>query len=285
MDLMFNELSVFPLADNKYLANKKILLFAKTVSKARERGFQRIRTNCDFHDIILTNNYSLYDWIFDNEFFKANHIYRDFLLGMFVKPFIDETDTEVEEQYINEHYYFEDVGNNIKRCECFGLVSAYLYRTLSISFQSGSAWIKNNLEIAIVSDDHTVFKKIKNVFSEICFKNPDIDNFIKQFETIKLVETIKLPDEKKLHLSSDHHGYEKLKNHWERLKKCPYVIEGRSTNFSRGSPQYIIKVEPEGFPGAIILAPDPPYTLWIQSTGRNYWETKEISRILQREYS
>jgi hypothetical protein len=285
MDLMFNELSIWPLANNRYSANERILLFAKTVSKARGRGFKRIRTNLDFHDIALTNNYSLRDWVFDSEFYKVNHTYRSFLLGMFIKPFIDENDAEIEERYINEHYYFEDLSNDIKRCDCLGLTSAYLYGTLSISFQSSNAWTKNNLEVVIVSDDHTVFKNIKNVFSEICFNNSDIDDFIKQVGTIKLVETIKLPDEKKLHLFSDHHGHEKLKNHWKRLKKCPYVIEGRSTDFSRGSPQYIIKVEPEGLTGVIILAPCPPYTLWVQSTGRNYQETKEISRILQREYS
>jgi hypothetical protein len=282
---MFNELSIYPLADNKYSANERILSFAKTVSKARKRDFQRIRMNFDWHDIALTNNYSLYDWIFDNEFYKVNHMYRDFLLGMFAKPFIDENDTEIERRYISKHYYFEDLSNNIKQRECLGLASAYLYQTLSISLQSGSAWTKNNLKITIASDNSTVFEIIKNIFSEICFDNSDINNFIKQIGTIKLVETIKLPDEKKLHLSSDHHGYEKLKNHWERLKKCPYVIEGRSTDFSRRSPQYIIKVEPGGLTGVIILAPDPPYTLWVQSTGRNYRETREISQILQREYS
>ena len=68
MELAFNEISRTPLLDDKYQANERMLLFAKTVSEARKKGFRNIRTHFSTNEIKLTQDYSVYNWLFDKEF-------------------------------------------------------------------------------------------------------------------------------------------------------------------------------------------------------------------------
>ena len=53
MELAFNEISQTPLLDDKYQANKRMLLFSKAVAEARKKGFRNIRTHYSAAEINL----------------------------------------------------------------------------------------------------------------------------------------------------------------------------------------------------------------------------------------
>jgi hypothetical protein len=286
MELMFNELSVNPPCVNKYDANEKASLFSETAAEARRRNISHIRTNKTLDAIKLLEDYTLKDWLNDKSFSKTNRTFRDFLFSIFVTPFINEDDINVEDNYSSAHYFFEDIENGIKKTECLGLASAYLYDTLSISFKNGKAWTKNVLNIIIEPDKGASYiKQVKNVFSKDCFNVQGICDFLEKSQNTQLIETEILPESKSIHLAGDHHGKEKLYEFWRKLQNSPYVLEARSTDFCRGHSKFVYKIEPDGNTGVIVLVPVYPYTLWIQTTGRNYHETESIAKELYDEYS
>ena len=196
MELMFNELSMYPLAENKYTANERMVHFVKTASAANKQNFKKIRTNLDTQKIQLLEDYSLHDWLVDKDFRSVNHDYRDLLLGMLIKPFINENDTVVEEKYIKTKYFFQKEHG--QQVECMGLAAAFLYETLCISFQSEDIWLNTDLKIFVTVENdicsHSEY--IKNVFSEICFNKKDITDFINKIKNIDLLETDIPPKEK-----------------------------------------------------------------------------------------
>ena len=67
MELLLNELSAEPLADNTYKANERMMLFAKAVKKAKEYNFNSIRSHYSANEIKLTTEYTLHNWLTDKK--------------------------------------------------------------------------------------------------------------------------------------------------------------------------------------------------------------------------
>ena len=82
---------------------------------------------------------------------------------------------------------------------------------------------------------------------------------------------------------ADHHGKKELQDLWDKLKRSPYIIEARSTNF--GGNRFIKKVEKNGVLVIVLVDSERKYALWVQSTGTNLRETKAIAAILDERYS
>ena len=278
MELLFNELSITSPSANKYDANEKMKIFSETVATARKKGFRNIRSHYDSHQIELAGDYSLYNWLTSKD---VPEIFRNNLYGMIVLPFISEDDEEIEAQFVEANYFFEDAANGISKTECLGLVSAYLYETLSISLQSSNAWRKNSLSISVESIDHTHIEAVRNVYSKGCFGVKVISDFVEQLGNVVLQETLIAPDTKNLHLS-DHHGQKELKALWAKLKNSPFVIEGRSTDW--GGKRFIRKVEKNGVLEIVLVDSEKQYALWVQTTGTNLRETKAIGEILENRF-
>ncbi|KAA6327642.1 hypothetical protein EZS27_023385 [termite gut metagenome] len=281
MELLFNELSIEPLCADPYQANDRMKQFAETVSTARKRGFKRIRSHYDSNQIKLAENYSLYDWLHNKNVPK---IYRDLFYGMITCPFIKDGDEVIEKQYVEANYYFEDKDNDIAKTECIGLASAYLYETLSISLSSSAVWDKLTLSIIIEqAGKPTSVEKVFNVSSKESFGDDRIAKFIESLnKEIILITTTIPPDEKQIHLAN-HHGKAELQGSCDRLKHSPYVIEMRSTDW--GGNQFIRKVQKDGSIEIVLTKTQRQYALWVQTTGRNYRETKEIAEKLKEKFT
>ncbi len=279
MELLFNELSVISPSTDKYAANIKMKLFSETVAAARRKGFRNIRSHYDSNQIELAKGYSLYNWLTSKD---VPEIYRNNLYGMLVLPFISEEDEEIEDEFIQANYFFEDTANGIAKTECLGLASAYLYETLSIGLQSHNAWKENSLNISIEANEDTEIETVKNIYSQGCFNFPAISDYVEQIGTIELQESPLAPDAKNFHLA-DHHGKKELQDLWDKLKRSPYIIEARSTNF--GGNRFIKKVEKNGVLVIVLVDSERKYALWVQSTGTNLRETKAIAAILDERYS
>lgn len=278
MELVFNELSISPLSTNKYSANDRMELFSKVIAEARKVGFRHIRTQYSTSEISLTNDYSLYNWLFDKEF---SEIYRNLYHGMFIQPFIREDDIEIEEKYIEANYSYEDAENNIPKQECLGLTSAYLSETLAVSFQSSPAWLKNTLKIIIERDKDAFEDSVNHVYSKECFNQKSIADFIESISNLNLVETVINPNDKKFHLTT-HHGQQELNELWNRIKNSPFVIEGMSIEW--GGNSFYKKPQKDGKVDIVHLKSDRRYVIQIQTTGRNLRETIAIAKCIEEQY-
>lgn len=282
MELSFNELSIYPLSSNVYQANDKMKMFSEAVSAARKKGFNIIRSNYDLHQITLSENYTLSQWIYNKEIPRD---YRDLFYGIFSLPFIKEGDEEIENEYIEANYLFEDKESNIAKTKCIGLAAAYLYDTLSISLVSLPIWKKIKLEILIEKDGKTLIHEIFNISEKDSFQDQRITEFIEDLGVVSLIETQFRPDEKRIHLAY-HHGRDKLQSLCNQLKYNPYVEEMRSMEWCRGiCNDFIKKCHKDGVTEIVLYKTDMKYALWIKTTGRNLRETKAIAEILRDRYS
>ena len=215
MELLFNEISIISPSTDRYAANEKMKVFSETVAAARLLGFRNIRSHNDSHQIKLAEDYSLYNWLISKD---IPEVYRNNLYGMLILPFINEEDDDIEAQYVESNYFFEDIDNGITKTECLGLASAYLYETISISLQSSNAWTKNSLNISVEAKGHYHVERVRKVHSKKCFDIADIIDFTNQLGNINLVESTILPNDKKLHLA-DQHGKKELKILWNKCFK------------------------------------------------------------------
>ncbi len=279
MELLFNELSINLLSSDKYSANSKMVLFAKTVSIARQKGFANIRSHHATSQIALAQDYSLHDWLNNKD---VPEEYRNFLYGMITLPFIKDDDEDVEEKYVNANYFFEDLESGIPKTECIGLASAFLYETLSISLTSLPVWERTKLPILIEEEERKVTESVFNLSTKESFNDFSLAAFVESLEEINLVETTINPDEKNIHLT-DHHGKKELKALWAKLKKCPYVVEAMSTNW--GGKKFIRKAFANGEIEIVDINSDEGYALWVKTTGRNLRETNAIAEIIKGHYS
>jgi len=280
MKLAFNELSSTNSSADKYEANEKMCLFAKTVAEVRKKGFIKIRSHYPENEINLSEGYTLFNWLNDKNF---SHELRGLLYGFFEQPFIREDDDEILEQFIHSKFCFEDMENDITKRECLGLTSALLGETLAVSFQSSPAWQKNILPVIVEKGNaqETEIRRAFNVYSGECFEKRVIEDFVVNISPLDLATTNLLPRDKKIHLAS-HHGQLELYELWNKIKNSPYVIGGISTDW--GGNSFCQNPAPDGKLKVVDLNSDRRYALLIQTTGRNLKETTEICKKLSRKY-
>lgn len=276
--MMFNELSIAPAAD-KYTANGRLIVFAEAVGEARKRGFTHIRSHCATNQIALAEGYTLFDWLNSKDVPKN---YRDYMYGVIILPFIKEGDVEVEEQYVEANYYFEDKEAGTGKIACLGLASAYLYETLSISLPTLPVWERHKLPVIIEKAAQASLASVYNIFSTASLNVPEIVDFVERAKEVTLTETSIPPSEKIIHLS-DHHGVKELQEMCNLLKNCPYVEEMRSTHW--GGNRFIRRVDKTGFVEIVLFKMKRRYALLVKTTGRNLRETKKIANILDEQYS
>lgn len=279
MELLFNELSILPLSSDKYLANEKMKSFSETVATARKKGFRNIRSHYAAYQIGLSENYNLQEWLQCKD---IPEIYRNNLYGMIILPFIKEEDEAIEAEYIESEYYFEDKINGIPKTKCLGLASAYLYEMPTISFASLSVWKNNILQIIIETAEQSKIEPVLNIATKESFDDEAIIFFVENIGELILDQTPIAPDEKKYNIST-HHGIKELTDFWKKLKLSPYVIEMHSTDW--GGKRFIRKIEKTGAIEIVLTDSQRQYAMWIQTTGKNWRETKTIAELLEEEYS
>jgi hypothetical protein len=286
MDIYLNELSITRDVEDRYCASETMTKFAETAKGLFSKGIKKIKTDLSSHDIMVSSGYSLYEWIFDKKFGTINRNYRDFLLGMITRPFIPENKEDV---WISADYFFQDDASGFPQTVCLGLASAFIARSLVISFQSNAIWKRSILTISIMRNRVTENQNVPNVYSPECLGIPEINCFIatgmlKEKGDNYLEKTLLLPDEKECHISDDH-GKQELRAFWELLKNSPYVESARSAIFSSKGTHFIREIEPGGEAGIVNLSKNIPYTLRVKTTGKSYPETKRIAEILCEKYS
>ncbi len=280
MNLYFNELSLNPIAANKYEAIERMEVFSKAVSKARLSGFRNIKCDYFTNQIELSQDYSLHSWLNDSDVKREQ---REFLYGVIVPPYINDDDTDLLEDFIENDFTYTNIENNVPTTTCIGLASAYLYDSPVISLMSLPVWKEIKLTIRILKNEQPSYNTVYNISTVDSFNDVDLNAFIERISELKLDESPINPAAKTVTLFGDHHGKKELKKLSDKLIYSPYVVEIRSTDF--GGNSFIRKIVSNGVVEIVLMNTDSRYALWVQTTGRNLRETKAIAEILSEEYS
>ncbi|GAJ07825.1 unnamed protein product, partial [marine sediment metagenome] len=215
MDLAFNELSAFPISNDKTEAYSRVDLFLSTFKRASNFDYNKIRFHLGLDSIELSHNYSLNDYCSESR----NRTKATLLRGLFRHPFIDENSDE-ENRYISNYFHLKKGEELI---EPYGLAVAYLYSILGIGFYSEPFWHNCKFELIITGEKEShdiVFCLSKPEH----FNNDELKSFIEYSSPLKLIETEILPDDKSIKLRNDH-GKDVLLKFSKRIIHSPYVTE------------------------------------------------------------
>lgn len=282
MDLMFNELSMSARTLTLSEANRIIEAFVHTIVEANKSNrIKKIRYCVNFHEIYIAENYSLQDWLHQK---NTDKNLKDLIYSTFTYPFISEDDEYGQSQFVENNFLYTNGDNGIKQA-CLGLASAYLSDAIAISLQTDSSWKKNIISMYIENPINSKIVDVLNVFSKDCFITDDINSHIGRNTQPELVASQIEPDEKKIHLA-DHHGKAELSALCQRLKNNPYIVEMRSMEWCRGNcNKFIKKFNKHGVIELVLTETDRKYGLWVQTTGRTYWETAAIAKLITEIYS
>ncbi len=275
MDLVFNELSIEPLAEDKTKAFERVDLFLSTFVRARKSIFNVIRLNEYFGNIKLLDDYTFED--FCNE--PTNKTKNTLLRGLFKYPFIDDN-SEEEYKFIQSNF---SLIKNETEVETYGLASAYLYSTLGIGFCSDEFWNKCKHKLSIIGE--TAY--MADVF---CCSKPDhfddieLQEFIDSRLPLELIETGVIPADKPIELRDDH-GKDTLEEFAKKIRKSPYIISiVNSLPYNSSCINFIKKSYSNGLIELVLTNTDKGLGLVVKTTGRNLRETNAIAKIIEDEY-
>jgi hypothetical protein len=274
MDLVFNELSVLPLATDKTKAFARVDQFLLTFKHANEFEYNRIRFHTSFNSIELSKNYFIENYCSE----PKNRTKATLLRGLFRFPFIDEN-SEEENRYIQNYFYLE---KGDKRIETYGLAVAYLYSTLGIGFCSEPFWNNSKFQLITITDEIASNDIVFCVSKPNHFDDDDLKTFIENNTPLQLIKTNIDPKTKSINLRDDH-GKDVLLKFSKKIVNSPYIIEIiNSIPYNPHNNEFIRKIYPNGNIEIVLTKTDKGLGIVVKTTGRNKHETEAIADILER---
>lgn len=279
MDLVFNDLSTFPIAENLSEAGKRLYQYFDVVRKLQEHGFKRVRYVDFFENIMLTPEYSFLSFC---EIKKSPSLrtLANWLLGMARHPFIDD-DSEEESRYIQNKFYINKCGETI---EAVALGTAYLYDTIAVNLNSEEYWRDLVYDLIIKGNE----EKKSQILAICSVGQCDDSRFVDWKETrnpIELEICHTNPEDKRIKLRDDH-GNDVLTAFAKRLCKSRYVKAiFNSLPYNDHEREFIRNVTPDGLIEIVLFHTDEGFGLVVKTTGRNLRETQLIAEILKNEYA
>jgi len=160
LEMVFNELSLEPLAPDIPTARIWMSDLISTMRTAQTQGLKGIRTQTHFHDLVIAENYPLKRWRNDKEVSREE---QTFLRTLATKtPFsVDITDSDIKRNIEDEDYEVTINGQKAK-----GLKTAYLLETIEISFNSKNCWDCTKIELNLIQIENNIniTKKIIEVY-------------------------------------------------------------------------------------------------------------------------
>ncbi len=169
MELVCNELSFFPLANDKHIAEKRFETILRTFKEARQKyGFTHIRFPLNYSAQKITLSQTLFEWVST----ISNHSLKSLIVGIFKSPYIDDLD-ELEVNFFLESTYSLSEENSPVNNSPFGLPIAYIKSVPSISFDSHFFWRNKKIQV-VKSEKHKPENSLFHVHN-ICLSS-DLDS-------------------------------------------------------------------------------------------------------------
>lgn len=272
-DMVFNELSIEPPAKDKTEGYARIAKFIETFKCGRQYGFNRVRFEDSFDQILLYPEYTL------NNFCNEQRTLGILLRGLARYPFIDD-DSEEEKRYIENCFV---ILKNGERLLSYGLAAAYLYTTLGIGFASDAFWEDFQHLLEIQGDDRKT-ATVYCVSTPDHFKNAAIEQWLESSRKIELVKCPLSTHDKHISLRDDH-GKDILMQFSKKIVQSPYVVRiVNSLPFNPAERKFLKHIRANGIIEIVLTDTDRGLGLVVKTTGRNARETKRIAQILQEKY-
>ena len=194
----------------------------------------------------------------------------NFYYAFFRQPYESKEVEEQQEQYIEHRWMFGDQ-------KCFGAAMAYILNSVCFSICQ-QPW---DTEFFDINRDEKQIQ-IRNASTEMHVKIHA--SFLMDQKPIELVAS-ELPNEEKRINLRDDHGKDVLMVFSEKLIKCEYIVSViNSLPFHPHDRKFVRKIYEDGKLELVLVWTDRKYGVVVQTTGRNYRETKEISKLVEKEY-
>ncbi len=147
LEMVFNELSARNLAPDISIARQWMSELIRTMVAAKGCGLKGIRTQADFHAMLLAENYPLSRWRNDHE---VNREERTFLRTLATKAplSVDIPNLEIKIKVENPDYEFSLEGSQAE-----GFKVAHYLETLAISFNSEFLWNSSRIKLELTQID------------------------------------------------------------------------------------------------------------------------------------
>lgn len=283
MELIFNELSFKPYIDNEALFKNKFIEMLSTYGKLKETFgisnllFPRATFN---HNVSEASTFI--QWVSS----LTNSSERNKIMAFIRTPFSEDILEDAEEDKTNK-YYYENAEIPIEQEYCIGLGICHAKERIAISLNSHNCWQPHILSFKEIVDDefNTKDVEVHNVCKSEQELNVDLSEKLLYYGKLELVETDIEPENKKIKLSGDHHGNNKLEAFAKKLFRSKYVLEViNNIDFSPTSVNLIKEKYSDGTIDVVLYWEDAGYGMKVQTTGRNYRETEEIAKILKKEF-
>lgn len=276
-ELIFNELTIVPLAPDFSEAFQRVQQFVNTYKNKPSIFDKRIRLESYIGELQLTEELSFQE--FCNKT-PASRTLGSLLLGLGRHPYIDEGSTE-ETQYLDKNYVLNRNGQNER---IIGLAAAHLMNTICIGFESEGYWQSVEHLVETKEETGTIQKlSVLSVSNREHFDLPIIKDWVEKNQPVSLVCTKLESEEKKISLRDDH-GKDVLQKFSRRVVKSPYVIGiVNSLPFNPNHQNFIKSVFETGLIEIVLTDTDKGLGIAVQTTGRNFRETEVIAQILEQK--
>lgn len=157
MELIFNELSLFPLSgdDNEVVKIFHGLLLTFRESKDRY-GFNHIRFQVDYSNLNVTSTKTFHEWVYSITDFTL----RSAILSIAKRPFVENLEDEVLDKYLGNNFIIADDDAPTNKPP-FGLSIAYIKSIPAISLSSHYFWKKRKIVIKVLGQTDSDNRLIK----------------------------------------------------------------------------------------------------------------------------
>ncbi|MEI7594508.1 MAG: hypothetical protein WCK02_02085 [Bacteroidota bacterium] len=282
MNLVFNELSFQPYIDNEHTLKIQFIDFLKIFEVAKKQyGFKHIVFPANIRELKVTaNNKTFYEWVCA----IAHQGDKNKILSVVKKPFTSEILAEKVDDLSKFYYVNKDVG--IPETYCSGLATSFVLEFLCSSLSSNILWDENKIEFhKIINEEfETESVSVVNISKEIHFAADDVKHFVEYLGDVVLDITNTEPEKKSISLRNDH-GKDKLLTFSKKVVNSKYVVSViNSLPFNPRAINLIKEVYSDGKIEMVLYWEDNGIGVIIQTTGKNYRETKAIADILKKEF-
>jgi hypothetical protein len=150
MDFYFNELSLTPLPDLA-TANDVLTKFVHCCTGLRKLGMKSLRLSVSFTNFEIVEDYFIYDWLKDES--QKKEIKQQFKSIATRSPIIAIENRDLLEKAKQNDVYFDNK-------QTLGLSTAFLGKSLALSFPSHPIWINSSISaLHVFYDTENQFKE------------------------------------------------------------------------------------------------------------------------------
>lgn len=280
MNLVFNELS-FLEYKNDYDLLENFICLANLFEKAKELyGYNHVLFPSNLSVLKVLDNKTFSEWLNEIPIKERNKVLTIISKRPFFEDFIGEKANNLAS------YYFTSKELNIEQEYCDGLAIADIMDIPSFSLKNHHIWENNKLKIWKETQSFPEEVEVYNLSNEQILTSNKFRDYTESISNITLVASELTYQEKtkKIHLRDDH-GKDVLKRFAKIILRNDYLEEViNSLPFNRNTSRFIRRVYKNGLIELVLHWEDEGFGMVVQTTGRNYRETKAIAEILKDEF-